>query len=383
MLPLKIIFMFNKLRQAFKLNYETLNRLEIKKAAVLANYENLKKQQPEAAIFPVLKSNAYGHGLKELAQILNETDTPIVAVDSFPEAQIVKKYFKRDILILSRMPRKVYTYATSKRYQFCVADEAVLSVLPRGAKIHLFLNTGMNREGIKDLPGFLKNNQKKLAQLKIIGLCSHLASADKVCPENEAQLEKFLEALKFLERAGQRPRWIHLGNSAGIFTLKNYKLTAFRSGLALYGYNPLSKDHPKFKEVASLLQPALELYSRVVAQQKVSPGEKVSYNGSYLASAEENIAVIPFGYYEGLPRRLSDQAIFYCEKERLLVAGKICMNSSCLASGVRRLPLGAEVQLISANSAQSNSLVNLAAQAEMIEYEFLTGLKANIRRIIV
>ena len=94
MLPLKIIFMFNKLRQAFKLNYETLNRLEIKKAAVLANYEALKKQQPEAAIFPVLKSNAYGHGLKELAQILNETDTPIVAVDSFPEAQIVKKYFK-------------------------------------------------------------------------------------------------------------------------------------------------------------------------------------------------------------------------------------------------------------------------------------------------
>ena len=126
-----------------------------------------------------------------------------------------------------------------------------------------------------------------------------------------------------------------------------------------------------------------KLYSRVVAHQKISPGEKVSYDGSYQASTEENIAVIPFGYYEGLPRRLSNQAIFYCEKERLLVAGKICMNSSCLASGVRRLPLGAEVQLISANSAQSNSLVNLAAQAEMIEYEFLVGLKANIRRIIV
>lgn len=375
--------MFDKLRQAFKLNYETLNRLEIKKAAILANYEALKKQQPEAAIFPVLKSNAYGHGLKELAQILNESDAPMVAVDSFPEAQIVKKYFKRDILILSRMPRKVYSYASSKRYQFCIADEEVLNVLPRGAKIHLFLNTGMNREGIKDLPGFLKKNQTKLAQLKILGLCSHLASADIICPENEAQLEKFLEALKILERAGQRPRWVHLGNSAGIFTLKNYKLSAFRSGLALYGYNPLSQDHPKFKEAAAILKPALELYSRVVAQQKVYPGEKVSYSGSYLVTAEENIAVIPFGYYEGLPHRLSGQAIFYCDKERLLVAGKICMNSSCLVTGVKSLPLGTEVQLISANSLQSNSLINLAAQAEMIEYEFLTGLKANIRRIIV
>ncbi|NCU42981.1 alanine racemase [Candidatus Falkowbacteria bacterium] len=375
--------MFDKLRQAFKLNYETLNRLEIKKAAILANYEALKKQQSEAAIFPVLKSNAYGHGLKELAQILNESDAPMVAVDSFPEAQIVKKYFKRDILILSRMPRKVYSYASSKRYQFCIADEEVLNVLPRGAKIHLFLNTGMNREGIKDLPGFLKKNKTKLAQLKILGLCSHLASADIICPENEAQLEKFLEALKILERAGQRPRWVHLGNSAGIFTLKNYKLSAFRSGLALYGYNPLSQDHPKFKEAAAILKPALELYSRVVAQQKVYPGEKVSYSGSYLVTAEENIAVIPFGYYEGLPRRLSGQAIFYCDKERLLVAGKICMNSSCLVTGVKSLPLGTEVQLISANSLQSNSLINLAAQAEMIEYEFLTGLKANIRRIIV
>jgi len=375
--------MFSKIRQAFKLKYETLNRLEIKRAAILANYEALKKEQPAAAIFPVLKSNAYGHGLKELAQILNETDAPLVAVDSFPEAQILKKYFKRDILILSRMPRKVYTYATSKRYQFAVADEEVLAALPRGAKIHLFLNTGMNREGIKDLPVFLEKNSKKLSQLKIVGLCSHLAHADTIAPENEAQLEKFLAALKYLERTGQRPRWVHLGNSAGVFTLKNDKLTAFRSGLALYGYNPLSPDHPRFNDVDESLQPALELYSRVVARQAVSAGEKVSYSGSYQAQGEENIAVIPFGYYEGLPRRLSSQAVFYCEEEKLVIAGNICMNSTCLRSGSRSLPLGTEIQLISANPKQSNSLSNLAAQAEMIEYELLCGLKANIRRVII
>ncbi|MGI5827315.1 MAG: alanine racemase [Patescibacteria group bacterium] len=375
--------MFSKIRQAFKFNYETLNRLEIKRSAILANYETLKKQQPDNAIFPVLKSNAYGHGLKELAQILNETDAPLVAVDSFPEAQIIKKYFKRDILILSRMPRKVYTYATSKRYQFAVADEEVLAALPRGAKIHLFLNTGMNREGIKDLPAFLEKNQKKLNQLKIVGLCSHLANADTITPENEAQLEKFLTALKYLERTGQRPQWVHLGNSAGVFTLKNNKLTAFRSGLALYGYNPLSPDHPRFKEVGESLQPALELYSHVVARQAVSAGEKVSYSGSYQAQGEENIAVVPFGYYEGLPRRLSGQAVFYCKEEKLVVAGNICMNSTCLSSGSRSLPLGTEIQLISANPKQSNSLSNLAAQAEMIEYELLCGLKANIRRVII
>ena len=375
--------MFSKIRQALKLNYETLNRLEIKRSAILANYEALKKQQPEGAIFPVLKSNAYGHGLKELAQILNETDAPLVAVDSFPEAQIIKKHFKRDILILSRMPRKVYAYATSKRYQFAVADDEVLAALPRGAKIHLFLNTGMNREGIKDLPAFLEKNQKKLSQLKIVGFCSHLANADTITPENEAQLEKFLAALKYLERTGQRPQWVHLGNSAGVFTLKNDKLTAFRSGLALYGYNPLSPGHPRFKEAGESLQPALELYSHVVARQAVSAGEKVSYSGSYQAQGEENIVVVPFGYYEGLPRRLSGQAVFYCEEEKLVVAGNICMNSTCLSSGSRSLPLGTEIQLISANPKQSNSLSNLAAQAEMIEYELLCGLKANIRRVIV
>lgn len=374
---------FNKIRQAFKLNYETLNRLEIKRSAILANYEVLKKQQEGAAIIPVLKSNAYGHGLKEMAEILNETDAPLVAVDSFPEAQIVKKFFKREILIIGRMPRRVYSYATSRRYHFSVADERVLEVLPKGSKIHLFLNTGMNREGIKDLPGFLEKNAKKLAQLKIVGLCSHLANADSISPENDAQLEKFLEALKYLERTGQRPQWIHLGNSAGVFTLKNNKLTAFRSGLALYGYNPLKPNHPKFAEANTLLQPALELYSKVIAKQTVSAGEKVSYNSSYLVKTEENIVVVPFGYYEGLPRRLSNQAMFYCEKGQLIIAGDVCMNSTCLSSGTRELPLGTEIQLISANPSQSNSVDKLAAQAGMIKYEFLTDLKANIRRVIV
>lgn len=81
--------MINYLRQFLKPKYETLNIIEIEAKKIIANFNYLKKRQGSAEIFPVLKSNAYGHGLKEMCLIINKTSAPMVAVDSFPEAQIV------------------------------------------------------------------------------------------------------------------------------------------------------------------------------------------------------------------------------------------------------------------------------------------------------
>ncbi len=375
--------MIDKLRQLIKPQYETLNRLEIKSQRILDNYQTLSRRQPNAAIFPVLKSNAYGHGLKEMSSILNDSAAPLVAVDSFPEAQIVKKYFKRQILILSRMTPTAYRYAKGKRYEFCVADQEILEALPPQSKIHLFVNTGMNREGIKDLANFLNTNKKLLAQHQVVGLCSHLASADTVSPLNDRQLKEFLADLDILHQAGYQPQWVHLGNSAGVFTLDNPRLTAFRSGLALYGYNPLNTSHPAYLEAQSALKPALELYSKVVATQYLKPGEIVSYNARYQATEATNIAVIPFGYYEGLPRSLSAQTSFLAAGQPVGIAGSVCMNLTCLDTKNKILKLGEEVQLISNDTKARNSLHYLASSAGLIDYEFLTGLKANIRHLIV
>ena len=87
--------MISKLKKIIKPKYETLNKITIKRASIINNFRILQKAQPQAVIFPVLKSNAYGHGLKEICEILNDTKAPMVALDSFPEAQVAYKYFKK------------------------------------------------------------------------------------------------------------------------------------------------------------------------------------------------------------------------------------------------------------------------------------------------
>src|SRR5574344_420121 len=210
--------MLNRIRQFIKPKYKTLNVIEIKRQFILDNYKLLQSSQKEAAIFPVLKSNAYGHGLKEMCLILNDSDAPYVVVDSFPEAQTAYKYFKRKVLILGEMPAKTYSYCNLRRSEFCIYNRESLEVLSKlgRAKVHLFINSGMNREGIKDLKDFLNDNNDLLGKVEIIGLCSHLAAAEENNESNQKQLDKFLGDLEILKEAGYNPKWVHLGNSAAI-----------------------------------------------------------------------------------------------------------------------------------------------------------------------
>jgi len=378
--------MLNFLRKLIKPKYPTLNKIEISAANILDNYRHLKTLQPTAAIFPVLKANAYGHGLKEMCQILNATDAPLVVVDSFPEAQIAYRYFQAKVLILGEMPLKAYRHCQFKRTEFTVYNAGTLKYLARfgkRAKVHLFFNSGMNREGLKDLPAFLAANKKYLAKVDVVGFCSHLASAEEDSPLNETQLDNFSEALETLRAAGFFPKWVHLGNSAALFKLDDQLLTAYRPGLALYGYNPFSDESGR----GDGLKPALEVFSHIVSLQDLSAGESVSYNAIYHAPEATRIAVIPFGYFEGLDRRLSNRANFLVQTEReeffSPIAGQVCMNLTCLDIGLRPAAVGDLVKIISAQPEDQNSLVNLSALMGTIPYEVLVKLQGNIRREII
>jgi alanine racemase len=381
--------MISKLKKIIKPKYETLNKIEIKRSSIIHNFKILQKEQPQAVIFPVLKSNAYGHGLKEMCEILNDTEAPMVALDSFPEAQVAYKYFKRRVLILGEMPGDAYSYCKLNRTDFCVYNSSSLKSLAElgKARIHLFINSGMNREGIQNLETFLLENKKLLSKVEVVGLCSHLSSAENATGlQNKKQLESFLKNLDILETNGYKPKYVHLGNSAAVFTLHDERLNAFRSGLALYGYNPLNPGS-LFYDKASELKPALTLNSTIVSIQSLQAGDPVSYNESYRAKESTKSAVIPFGYYEGLNRELSNKAKFVWRKngEQFLlpIAGKVCMNLCCLDANDFSVKIGDKVEVISSNPQAENSVINLAKLSNQIPYDFLVKLQANIRREIV
>lgn len=382
--------MLNYLRLLLKPKYETLNRLEIKASAILSNLKLLQEKQPQAEIIPVLKSNAYGHGLKELCQILNDAQVKMVAVDSYPEAQIAYRYFKGKILLLGEMPIAVYQYLSWRRTEVCVYNKLTLRALADlgvKAKIHLFVNSGMNREGIKNLSAFWQEQKDCWSNLEIVGLCSHLVEAEGSGQLNQKQSASFFKDLEFLHQQGCYPRSVHLGNSAGAFSLSDKRLTAFRPGLAIYGYNPFP-ENSQYYDQAQSLTPALRVLSTVVSVQTITKGEVVSYNATYRAERDTQIAVIPFGYYEGLDLRLSNLANFQIipDDKKILakVAGRVCMNLTCLdVDREVKVTPGMRVLVISNNRQDPNSLENLARLQKCIVYELLVKFQANIRRIIV
>jgi len=382
--------MINFFRQILKPKYETLNRIEIDAGKIISNFNYLKEKQGDSDIFPVLKSNAYGHGLKEMCLIMNKTQAPLVAVDSFPEAQIACKYFKRNVLILGEMPLQAYDYCDFSRTEFVVYNDKTLRYLSKWgkkSKIHLFVNSGMNREGIKDIASFIKINKDYLDKVDIVGLCSHLASAEERSVLNQVQEEEFFKALDELREADYFPRWVHLGNSAGLLTLENKQLTAYRPGLALYGYNPLSDSEETEFDINFALQPALKVISRVVSVQRILANEPVSYNEAFRATKDTNIIVVPFGYFEGLDRRLSNKAEFYVygieSSFWATIAGKVCMNLTCLDAGDNNVQKGDEVVIISDEKGTKNSILSLAKTMNTVPYEVLVKLHGGTRREIV
>lgn len=381
--------MIEKLRNIIKAKYIPLNTIEIIKDNIISNLNYLYSLQNQAEMFPVLKSNAYGHGLKEICKILKDTQIKMVAVDSFPEAQVIYKKSNLRVLIMSEMPLKVYKYCNIKRTEFTVYNQETLrylSKLNKKIKIHLFVNTGMNREGIDDIESFIENNKKYLDRLDVCGFCSHLAEADNSDSlYNKKQEKIFFEKLNTLNKYKIYPKWIHLGNSAGIFNLNDQRLNAFRPGISFYGYNPFKESDKNYKN-ASQLKPALRVFSTIIAKHRVLKGERISYDNSLELEDDSNIALIPFGYYEGLDRLLSNCAKFLFSNNKdifwVKIAGKVCMNLTCLNFLNNEIILGKRVNLISEINGFPNSVENISKNSNKINYETLVSLNSNIKRLI-
>lgn len=203
----------------------------------------------------------------------------------------------------------------------------------RHGKIHLFLNTGMNREGIQQPQlSEVVRLVKQAPDLEVEGVMSHFATADEIDSSLcEEQVDTFHKMSAVIKHAGLSPRWYHIANSAGLVKVDDGQFNAARCGIALYGYNHL---HPSDADHAALtrLQPALRVLSTVVSSQQIEPGDTVSYGARYEATQQERSVTLPFGYREGLRRSLSDRRQVKWHEHYLPVIGTICMNLTCLAT---------------------------------------------------
>ena len=377
--------MFSFIKDRFKPNIEPMNRIYISQSALLHNYNYLQSLKPHADLFPVIKSNAYGHGIDNILKIYKWLPIKYIVVDSFPEYNIVRRHSKFNVLIMGETLPVNYKEFNSKRTTFCVYNLETLqalSKLDKKLKIHLFLNTGMNREWIDAdlLPNALEF-LKTCPKITIEWVMSHLFSA------NPLDIEKQIDAFKMMYAQildyWHVPTYRHIWASTWVLKIQDDFFNAYRPWLALYGYNPLAEEDPDY-ELWQKLQPALSMSSIITAINSVPYNEWVSYDPQWkqLEKTDKITVTVPFGYAEWMPRAVREKIEIEHESENLKQIGNVCMNLSCYLWNDKIL-IWDEVFLLEEDQSVLASISWWAKAAGTIPYEILVHLDRGIRREIV
>lgn len=369
-------------------NFKTLNLIRINRQRILDNFDLIQKLNPHCQIWPVLKSNAYGHGLTQITQILKARNFTYLIADSYYEAlEIHKINPSQKVLLIGSTHPDNFPFLNFKHTTICIQDFISLKKLAnlnRSVNFHLKINTGMNRQGIEPTE-ITKYCQfiKKHSHLNLEGVFSHLADADNSDNSfTQKQLQVFISSIEAIKKNSLHPKYCHLSASAGTPKISHPNINALRLGLSLYGYNPLSSQDPSFKALRKL-KPALSLHSSIIKLRFLDENSQVSYNLTYQSKQKIQTAILPLGYNEGLDRNLSNSGFVKYQDKFLPIIGRVCMNLTIIDTLDTKPKLFDSIEVISSNSEDPNSIVNIAKSSQTIPYVILIHLHPSIRRQIV
>ena len=370
-----------------KNKYKTLNTVNISRNKLINNVSVYQKLDPNKKIIAVLKANAYGHGLKHVAEILNDTDIKFIAVDGYFEANRILDISRHKILVMGYVLPENFKLIDGSRCSFVIQDKESLKALgklKRNFNIHMEINTGMNRLGIK--PQEIDDFLEELAghkNLTLEGVMTHLADADnKNNSYTEKQTKLFDKSVDLIRAKGYSPKFFHIAQSAGSTKCESKYANAIRIGIGLYGVNPLNPKDPNYYKLTKL-KPIMELTSTIVKVNELASGERISYNGIYQTKEEARIGVLPLGYYEWVPRQLSNIGYFTSSNKLLAIRGRVCMNHTMVDLSGTKLKVGDKVTVISSDHSKPNSIQSIADNYGLFTYTLMTRMAESVRREIV
>jgi len=367
-------------------DYVTHNRIEVSQSALLHNASLFEQLSGKPAI-PVLKGNAYGHGVTLVAKALRGHAFPYIAVDGYFEALRIREVSRQPILIMGAILPENYAHLHYDNFAFVVHDEASIRALGntgKHVKVHLEANTGMNRYGAQpDNIAALTRLILGYKNLVLEGVMSHLADSDGDDPATvQAAVEQYDTSVEAVRAAGAQPTLFHIAQSAGSLRAQSRYANAFRLGVGLYGINPFPHEHKLHSQLKDL-RPAMRLISTVTKVISLKKGDKVSYNYTFTAPKDMTIGVLPLGYYEGVHRALSNAGTVTINGKPAPIVGRICMNHTMISLDGLTVRVGDEVVVYSNNSADPNAIDTVAGEHGLFNYNLLTALSHDVRRTLV
>ena len=349
----------------------------------------------ERKIACVIKANAYGHGILEVAKILEREKADFFAVDNIKEALLLKNSgISIPILILGYIELADLKEAILSDFSFvCYNKETLRKIislsLSKPAKIHLKIETGLNRQGVakKEIPLFA-SMIKKAHEILLEGISTHFANIEDTLDPSfaKSQMARFKEGIALVRKSGLNPKYIHAAASAGAILYQDTRFNMVRTGIALYGLWPSreTKIALNMRKKSLILKPVLSWKSLVAQVKEIRTGESVGYGRTWSAPRKSKIAVIPVGYSDGYARKLSNSARVIIKGRFAPVIGRVAMNMIVAdVTEIANVGVEDEVTLIGKSGTNEVTADELAQKTDTINYEVVSRINPLLPRVIV
>ena len=356
--------------------------VEINLDSLAQNIQEIKKGIPKDKKFlAIVKADAYGHGASMLAQTMLASGVDAFGVSSVDEGLDLRKVkIKAPILVVGAIPLWAIESATQNDIAFSIFNdehlEACKDVYERTGikpKVHVKLDTGMNRIGVRSENGV--SYIEKVRQADFVdfeGVFTHLASAEEP-EETKKQIDRWNSVIENIDTKGLL---LHIQNTAATFAY-DIKSNMVRVGISLYGLYP---DLPQKVNYKPKLKQVMGLKGRITNIHEVMPGEGVSYSHKFIAEKKSRVATIPIGYADGVSRNLSNKIYGLINGHKVRQIGNITMDQMMFDLDGVEAHVGDVVTLL---DDKTLSLDSWAEILHTINYELTCRLKVRLPRIYV
>jgi alanine racemase len=368
-------------------------RAEVSLGRVRSNFDVVRSLVgPDVKIMAMVKSNAYGHGIKTISETLLNAGAHYLGVAYLEEAVYLRKSgITAPILVCGAINTDqiadflMYDIEiTSSSIDKSEAISSVAKRLGKTAKVHLKIDTGMERIGVHwyNAERFIERTLE-LANIRVNGVFSHLAKAESDKEFTKTQVGRFAKVADFMERKNSLPELVHLANSAAIIGTPDSHFTMVRPGIMLYGYNPFGYDPDRDFGGRKIL-PAMTLKTKVSYFKVCPPGAGISYNHSYVTKSQTRIVTLPLGYGDGYNRLLSNKGEAVIRGKSYPIVGTVCMDQVMVDIGMDGTAYnGDDVLLFGEMNTSRIPLESLCDKIGTITYEFLCNISLRVPRIYV
>ena len=362
--------------------------VEIDLTAIKTNVAVLVKQAGRAELWATVKANGYGHGAVEVARTALSAGAHSLCVALADEAhQLRQAKIVAPILIVSEQPEVAFEQMLRDEVVATVYNEATINSYAAVAarlgvvgKVHLKVDTGMHRVGVPVASAMARVEQIIAAKsLQLDGVYTHFAAADLPSHDETAkQQRRFDDFVAELDGKKLRPKYVHTSNSAALLRSLNAVTDIARVGIAIYGIAPSNET----ETVARGLRPAMSLHARVSHVQRLEAGEGVSYGLRTRLEKSANIATLPLGYADGVPRRLwSVGGEVLIGGKRCPIVGVVTMDQLMVNCGEIDVKIGDQAVLLGAQGDEVISANEIATRLDTIGYEIVCGVSARVPRV--